>query len=285
MDREALYAALDAFLAALDKGDSARVNWAADALFSENNVMLATDDGVWGTVQGLGSYQLRFADTRTRQVGYFGTLIEAIEESALTVRLALNEAGEVAEAELLIVRQSDSGIKFENPRYWDKPILHRAPESPVERAEMVRVSNGYFDTLQRNDGTIHTRFHPDCQRVENGVQTTRNPEFAKIVPVSALGCEEQFRMGNYRYDDELRARRFPLVDEERGLVLAFGFIDHSGRIDTYQLTDGRTVKSPVRRPHSFYISELFKIDHGMIEQIEANFITVPYRMPSPWDAL
>ncbi|WP_248290582.1 MULTISPECIES: hypothetical protein [unclassified Novosphingobium] len=285
MDREALYAALDAFLAALDKGDSARVNWAADALFSENNVMLATDDGVWGTVQGLGSYQLRFADTRTRQVGYFGTLIEAIEESALTVRLALNEAGEVAEAELLIVRQSDSGIKFENPRYWDKPILHRAPESPVERAEMVRLSNGYFDTLQRNDGTIHTRFHPDCQRVENGVQTTRNPEFAKIVPVSALGCEEQFRMGNYRYDDELRARRFPLVDEERGLVLAFGFIDHSGRIDTYQLTDGRTVKSPVRRPHSFYISELFKIDHGMIEQIEANFITVPYRMPSPWDAL
>ena len=142
--------------------------------------------------------------------------------------------------------------------------------------------SGYFDTLQRNDGTIHTKFHPDCNRVENGVQTTRNPEFAKIVPVSALGCEEQFRMGNYRYDDDLRARRFPLVDEERGLVLAYGFIDHSGRIDEYQLTDGRTVKSPVRRPHSFYISELFKIDHGMIEQIEANFITVPYRMPSPW---
>jgi hypothetical protein len=115
MDREALYAALDAFLAALDRGDSASVNWARDARFSENNVMLATDDGVWGTVQGLGAYQLRFADTRTGQVGYFGTLIEAIEESALTVRLALNPAGEVQEAELLIVRQSDSGIKFENP--------------------------------------------------------------------------------------------------------------------------------------------------------------------------
>ena len=186
---------------------------------------------------------------------------------------------------MLIVRQSDSGIKFENPRYWDKPILHREVVAPVPRAEMIKLSDGYFDTLQRNDGTIHTKFHPECNRVENGVQTTRNPEFAKIVPVSALGCEEQFRMGNYRYDDDLRARRFPLVDEERGLVLAYGFIDHSGRIDEYQLTDGRTVKSPVRRPHSFYISELFKIDHGMIEQIEANFITVPYRMPSPWDSL
>jgi hypothetical protein len=139
------------------------------------------------------------------------------------------------------------------------------------------------DTLQLNDGTLHTRFHPDCNRVENGVQTTHNPEFAKIVPVSALGCEEQFRMGNYRYDDRLRARRYPMVDEERGLVLAFAFIDHSGRLAEYKLTDGRTVRSPVRRPHSFYIAELFKIDHGMICQIEANFITVPYNMPRPWD--
>jgi hypothetical protein len=247
--------------------------------------MLEIGDGVWGTIQKLGDYQLRFADTATSQVGYFGTVIEAIEESAFTLRLKIDEAGAIIECEMLIVRQSDSGIKFENCRYWDKPILHREVVSPVPRAEMIALSNGYFDTLQRNDGTIHTKFHPECNRVENGVQTTRNPEFAKIVPVSALGCEEQFRMGNYRYDDDLRARRFPLVDEERGLVLAFGFIDHSGRIDEYQLTDGRTVKSPVRRPHSFYISELFKIDHGMIEQIEANFITVPYRMPSPWDSL
>lgn len=283
MDRSALYAALDAFLAALEKGDSAAVNWAPAAGFSENNVMLDIDDGIWGTIQGLGGYALRFADPHTRQVGYFGTVIEAIEESAFTLRLMLDEAGAVAEAELCVVRQSDSGIKFENPRYWTKPILEADAQVPSSREEMVRLANGYFDTLQQNDGTIHTRFHPDCQRVENGVQTTNNPEFAKIVPVSALGCEAQFRMGNYRYDDELRARRFPLVDEERGLVLAFGFIDHSGRIDTYQLTDGRTVKSPVRRPHSFYIAELFKIDHGMICQIEANFITVPYRMPCPWD--
>lgn len=285
MTRAELYAVLDRFLAALNARDPHALDWAPGAHHSENNVMLEIGDGVWGTIDRLGDYQLRFADVKMGQVGYFGTVIEPIEESAFTLRLGVNEAGQIAECEMLIVRQSDSGIKFENCRYWDKPILHREPEEPVSREEMVRLSNGYFDTLQRNDGTIHTKFHPDCNRVENGVQTTRNPDFAKIVPVSALGCEEQFRMGNYRYDDDLRARRFPLVDGERGLVLAFGFIDHSGRLREFQLTDGRTVKSPVLRPHSFYISELFKIDHGMIEQIEANFITVPYRMPSPWDAL
>ncbi len=285
MDRAALYDVLDDYLAALDARDPKRVNWAASPLNSENNVMLEVGDGLWGTIDRVGDYKLRFADPATGHVGYFGTVHEPIEESAFTLRLKVDAQGRVTESEMLVVRQSDSGIKFENPRYWDKPILNADVESPVSRDEMVRLSDGYFDTLQLNDGTIHTKFHPDCNRVENGVQTTRNPEFAKIVPVSALGCEEQFRMGNYRYDDRLRARRFPMVDEERGLVLAFGFIDHSGRLDEYQLTDGRTVRSPVRRPHSFYIAELFKIDHGMICQIEANFITVPYNMPSPWEVL
>ncbi len=285
MNRTELYAALDRYMAALAARHSDRVEWAKHPLTSENNVMLAKDDGLWGTIDRLGSYQLRFADPSTNQVGYFGTVHEHLEESAYTVRLKLDSKGRVAEAETIVVRQSDSGIKFENPRYWDKPILNANAERPLPRPEMIKLANGYFDTLQLNDGTIHTKFHPDCDRVENGVQTTHNPEFAKIVPVSALGCEEQFRMGNYRYDDRLRGRRFPMVDEERGLVLAFGFIDHSGRLAEYQLTDGRTVKSPVRRPHSFYLAELFKIDDGMLRQIEANFITVPYYMPSPWDAL
>jgi hypothetical protein len=284
MDRSALYEVLENYLRALARRDARAVRWAPGALTSENNVMLEAGDGLWGTIESVGEYRLRFADPASGQVGYFGTVHEAFEESAFTTRLKVDGAGRVLEAESIVVRQSDSGIKFENPRYWDKPILNANAVSPDSRAEMVRLANGYFDTLQLNDGTIHTRFHPDCNRVENGVQTTRNPAFAKIVPVSALGCEEQFRMGNYRYDDRLRGRRFPLVDEERGLVLAFGFIDHCGRLAEYQLTDGRTVRSPVRRPHSFYLAELFKLDGGMICQIEANFITVPYHMPSPWDS-
>jgi hypothetical protein len=285
MNRITLYAVLDRYLAALAAKNPLRVEWAKGVRNSENNVMIPTGEGLWGTIDRLGEYKLRFADIKTGEVGYFGTVHEPLEESAFTLRLKVDGKGKIAEVETIVVRQSDSGIKFENPRYWDKPILNAVVTKTMPRAEMITLADGYFSTLQMNDGTLHTKFHPDCDRVENGVQTTHNPEFAKIVPVSALGCEEQFKMGNYRYDDRLRGRRFPLVDEERGLVLAYGFIDHSGKLDTYQLTDGRTVKSPVRRPHSFYLAELFKIENGMIMQIEANFITVPYWMPSPWDSL
>jgi hypothetical protein len=156
------------------------------------------------------------------------------------------------------------------------------PAQRLARPRMISLADGYFDTLQLNDGTLFTKFHPNCKRVENGVQTTQNPSFA-VVPVARLGCEEQFKAGNYRYDTRLRARRFTLVDEERGLVLAAGFIDHAGYLHEYNLTDGTKVRAPLHRPHSFYLLELFKLRDGSIEQIEANFITVPYNMPSPWD--
>jgi hypothetical protein len=281
--RAELYKALDSYLAALKARDTSRVKWAPRVRNTENNVALMLGDGLWGTITALGSYDLRFADPVTGQVAYFGTVTETTEVSGFTLRLKVT-GGAIEEAEMLVVRQSDSGIKFEGQKFEHKPAMNEmlpaAQRLPRER--MISLADGYFDTLQLNDGHLFTRFHPKCLRVENGVQTTNNPNFA-VVPVSRLGCEEQFKAGNYRYDTRLRARRFTLVDEERGLVLASGFIDHAGTLGDYRLTDGTLVKAPLTRPHSFYLMELFKLKDDSIEQIEANFITVPYNMPSPWD--
>lgn len=281
--RAQLYACLDEYLAALRARDPLRARWAPAVRYTENNVALEVGDGLWGTVTALGPYDLRFADVESGQVGFFGSVTETREESPFTVRLKV-DAGGIAEAEAVVVRAADSGLKFPDPIFERKPALEETlePHERAPRARMIALANGYFDTLQLNDGVVLTRIHPHCERVENGVRTTHNPALT-LTRVARLGCEEQLRLGYYRYDDRLRARRYELIDEERGLVLAAAFIDHCGRLGKYRLTDGTEAESPVRRPHSFYVLELFKIKSGAIEQIEANFITVPYGMPSPWD--
>jgi len=282
-ERDRLYDALDRYLAALLARDPARLEWTANALHSENNVALQPGDGLWQTVTAIGPYDLRFADVGAGQVALFTTVTETSDTSGACIRIGL-EGGAVAEVETIVVRQKDEALVFPNPKFEAKPVMETfVPEAErASRAEMIALADGYFATLEKNDGTIRTKFHPECNRIENGVQTTNNPNF--FVPVAHLSCEAQFAQGNYRYDDRLRGRRFPLVDEERGIALAHGFIDHCGVLGEYLLTDGTRVTSPIRRPHTFYLSEAFKIRDHAIEQIEANFITVPDHMPSPWDS-
>ncbi len=283
-DRECLFGHVDEYLAALVAKDPAKARWANEVKFTENNVPLAIGDGLWGTITGMGDYDLRAADVAAGQVAFFGVVDEPSFSSLYAMRMKV-EDDRIAEVETVILRTITEPRGID----WPEPVLERkdlfydllpdALRRPRER--LVSIADGYFSTLQLNDGTLYTEFHEDCNRVENGTKTTNNPAVA-FTSVGALGCEEQFRLGNYRYDSALRARRFPLVDEERGLVLASGFIDHSGALEKYTLTDGREINAPIRYPHSFYLLELFRIEDGKIRQIEAVFVTVPYGMASPW---
>ena len=281
-DRACLYRVLDQYLAGLKARDTRRVPWAARVKNTENNVELRVGDGLWGTITALDPYEMRFADPQTGAVAIFGVVQETVERSPYSTRLKVVN-NTITEVETIVVRPSDAGIPFVTADIkplpvWDE-ILTPALRSP--RQKMIDLADGYFDTLQLNDGTLHTEFADDCNRREDGMQSTNNVQ-AVLDPISAWGCADQFRLGQYRYDDRLRDRRYLAVDEERGIVLAAGFIDHEGRLGDFKLTNGQT-KSPIfRRPHSFVLLEAFKIRGGKIQQIEAVFITVPYNMPSPW---
>jgi hypothetical protein len=283
-ERACLYGVLDKYLAALKARDPSRAPLTSEVRNTENNVALKVGDGLWGTIAGLGAYDLRFADPRTGGVGFYGVVKEGETEAPLALRLKVR-GGRISEVETIVSRPQDAGVPFVSARLVDKPALNEtlAPKDRSSRARMIAIADGYFSTMQKNDGTLHTSFDDSCNRIENGFQTTNNPEGARTYgPNMALGCAAQFRTGNYRFDDRLRSRRYLLVDEARGLVMAGAFIDHSGRLGEYKLTDGTTVTSLYRRPHSFCVLETFKIKDGRIQQVETVFTTVPYRMPSPW---
>jgi hypothetical protein len=284
-DRACLYGFLDKYLDALVAKDPSRLPLAEHARFSENSVEMQVGDGLWNTITGRGDYDLRLADTKTGNVGWYGVVYEHGNAAAIALRIKVRD-GLITQVESVLSRQVGNG-PFPNPQpqlLTKLPIFDRI--EPIDtrrpRARLLSIADGYFDTLQLNDGTIFTQFDKDCNRRENGFQTTNNKNPGIPGAVLSLGCEAQFKTGNFRFDDRLRARRFPVIDEERGLVMAGGFIDHSGKLQQVTLTDGRVIKSIFKTPHSYCLLELFKIVDGKIRQVEAVFTDVPYNMPSPW---
>ena len=282
-DRQCLYGFLDQYLDALKAKDPSRLPLTKGFRYSENNVMMKIGDGVWGTITAVGDYNLRMADPVNGAVGCYGIVQETNNTSMFALRLKVVDS-KISEAETLI-RRSVAGEPFpskpvmtENPAFTE--IVPAEERSPRER--MIAIADGYFSTLQLNDGVLFAPFDDNCDRWENGLLTTHNPDLQKTILVANLGCAQQFKLGNYRYDDRVRDRRFFLVDEERGLIMTAGFIDHAGRLENFTLTDGTPMKSPMRTPSTLCLLELFKIRGGKIQKIEAVFIGVPYYMPSPW---
>ncbi|HEX7710155.1 MAG TPA: hypothetical protein VF418_04390 [Sphingomonadaceae bacterium] len=283
LPRADLLALLETSVAALGANDPARLPLAPRARFAENCVEMPFGDGAWGTVTGIGDYRWSLADPVTGNAARFGTFDESGVRALFVLRIAANAKGEVTEFELVVGRPVDSGVPFLATDIGERPelVAEVPPASRASRERLRELADGYFATLQQNDGTIRTRFHPDCNRREVGVNTTNNPQ-PDLAPIARLGCEEQFRLGYYRFDDWIRARRYPLLDEEAGVALAGGFIDHDGRLREYTLTDGNSATGFFLRPHSFAFLEAFKIRDDAIAAVEAVFHFVPYRMRSPW---
>ncbi len=281
-DRQCLYGVLDTYLTALKARDAQQVQWASGARYTENSVELAPGDGLWGTITALDSYEMRFADVKDGQVGIFGVVEETTTRSPYSTRLKVVN-GAVAEAETIVVRKDDAGIPFVTADIKPLPVWGEAvPQSERDsRATLIAAADGYFNTLQLNDGTLHVQFTDDCNRREDGMTSTNLKDPGRDA-IWRMGCADQFRQGAYRYDDRIRARRYMVVDEELGIVLAAGFIDHEGRLGKFKLADGTERESIFRRPNTLAFLEAFKVKRGAIRQVESVFLVVPYRMPSPW---
>ncbi len=283
LTRAELYARADAYLDALVAKDPSQLALAPDVVFTENNVQLKVGDGVWNTISARRPrYDLKCADVATGQVSWFGIIEEYGHPAIMGMRMAC-AADAITEIETIICREMEFG-PFPSIEGYTTPrqlMLADVPEGErSSREEMIAIANGYFETLELNDGTLHTEFTDDCDRIENGLQTTNT--HIEGYPIAAMGTADQFRLGQYVYDDRLRDRRFPLVDEEKGIVCAAGFIDHAGKVMDVTWTDGSQHKSIFHFPHSFVLLELFKIVGGKIAGVEAVFVTVPYNMVSPW---
>jgi hypothetical protein len=283
-DRACLTDLTGQVMAALAAHDASRLPLRSDVRYTENGQTLRLNDGLWETADGLSNYTMSLADPKSGAAAFMGTIRESGREAMLALRLKV-VGRKISEIEAVIARTSGAPSPF-GVNYADvkpEPIFSETLPAAqrVSREQMIATANSYFEGLEQATGKV-TPFEPTCKRRENGSTTANNPEGRNAI--SKLSCGAQFDTGFSPFITEVRGRRFPLVDEERGLVLAFLSFDHSGRIKTVQRTDGTIAKvpAPFDTPYTFLIAELFKIRDGRIAQVEAVLLPTPYAMPSGW---
>jgi hypothetical protein len=284
-DRACLNDLVDQYLAALVARNSADLPLADEVKFTENGQRLEPGDGLWNTASGLGTYKLYMADPQAGQVGFFGTIRETGTPAILALRLKV-ENRQITEIETLVARDKTGAQRLEKLGHPHPVFLQTIPAAErVSREALVKTANMYFTGLERNDGQGVYPFTDDCNRIENGKQTTNNPaQDDRPFDIEALACKAQFETGFFRFVTRIRDRRFVVVDPERGLVLAFVFFDHAGNIPTVTLSNGQTIPINITRPWTWEIAEVFKVERGLIRQIEAVLGEVPYGMNSGWSS-
>jgi hypothetical protein len=282
-NRHCLQAIADRYLSALVAHDPARAPLAPAVRITENGQNLGTAHGLWKTAAADSRFRLYFVDPQQGAVGFIGVLME--NDSAVPVALRLKVVNrQVTEAETIVARNTPfaKADGFVAPA----PILlsDLKPDERVSRRQMVRIADSYFTGLDTAHSGRNVPFDPKCQRREDG-NVTANSEEPKASAMQKLSCQAQFDTGFSVIVSKVRERRYPIVDVERGLVYAEVFFDHNGTVASFKM-DGKEVAVPAdyRRPKTFEIGELFKIEKGRIRQIEAVLLDVPYGMHSGWDA-
>jgi hypothetical protein len=282
-DRSCLKSSLDRYLQAILKHDPQAAALSIGYRHTENALLVKLGEGAWQSVTSIGKVDRRYYDPISAQAAFFGVLNEGAEPTVATVRIRV-ENGRINEAEWIIARRNAAGINgFDaqgKPQAYafgpDNLAIHAPEERTVppgqrlSREELVAITNSYFDGITAHDGSM-IMAHPGCSRVENGQTVSGDPAArAGSPPPPALApgarpagsCAsglENFNLQN------VSARRFPVVDTEAQIVLAYAvFIRRPG--------------SPSRR-NAF--AEWFLIDTGKIRHVYSAMYYPPNDRPVP----
>jgi hypothetical protein len=276
-DRACLKSSLDQYLQAILKHDPQAAPLFLGYRHTENALLVKSGEGAWKSITSIGKVDRRYYDPVTGQAAFFGVLNEGAEPTVTTVRIRIEDR-KITEAEWNIARRVAAGINgFDaqgKPQAYafapDNLALHPPEERIVppgqrlSREELVAITNSYFDGITAHDGSM-IMAHAGCSRVENGQTVSGDPTAragSPPPPAPASSCASNLQNFNLQ---NVAARRFPVVDTEAQIVLAYAvFIRRPG--------------SPSRR-NAF--AEWFVIDTNKIRHVYSTMFYPANDLPVP----
>jgi hypothetical protein len=282
-DRKCLNGFMNKFRSALLEHDPSRLPLTKDARYTENGQELKVGDGLWGTLDGFGSFQLFLDDPTAGQVSFVGTTDEGGMGGILVARVKVVDK-KISEMEVILTRQETRGGFTRPDNLTDpKPALLEdlGPSDHPTREQLAAAADLYFEAIEKSNGTL-ANFDPDVTRIENGTQTCpSNFGGSKLGPQS---CEKQLDTHLFEYITPIRPRRYITVDQQKGLVLGVFMFNTPGTIKSVDVPGvGKVDESAAAtRPFSEEVAELFKVKDGKLHDVLAVMVTLPYGATSNW---
>jgi len=254
-DRACLKKTLDSYLDAVLKHDPSKAALDPAFRYTENSTVVAPGEGLWKTATALGKVQRRYVDAVNGQAVYFGHIEQGVAAGIATLRIRVVDK-KITEGELVIGQKVDGMFNAE------ALVANAPPEAPVAKAvrssrkAMVAAAQSYFDGIEHHDSSL-VLGHKGCVRIENGVMTGGPISESAAFPVKG-DCGE--RMENFKATiAAVDHRRFPVVDEEAGVVLGMVVFNRP-------LGAKRGDGTPFPRN---LLTELFVVESGRIRGIYA----------------
>ena len=296
-DRACMTAITDQYLAALVKHDPSGLPLSRGVRFTENTAEIRIGDGLWvGASEAPTTFKIYAVDPASNQVGFYGVMKENNRPLIISLRLKIVD-GEITEIEHVLARnmRPDRMQNLVTPReafLSDVPAGERTP-----REDMINAANSYFEAIEHGDGEL-APFAEDCERHENGAQTTHNaasvpwpvpmgsPEDDRAMAIiGTLSCAQQLNSRVMSFITRLWPRRLGLVDEQKGLLYSFPMFQHRGAVHEIKIkgVPGVDVLHMNGGTSNMQMGEIFKIRAGKIHEIETVGTSLPYGTKSGWE--
>jgi hypothetical protein len=293
-------ASMDAYLKALVANDSSTLPLSPNLKATENAQPSDLKSGLWSTATKIGSYAFTLSEKDTGQHGFCGLIWRGNDASIVSIRIKINSNGEIVESEIIVGIDRFPGATATDPKSlttWREDFAMVIPEGKRQtREELKDIAASYYDGVTNNTPEKVPLSHTG-NRVENGTRITNISTFSLIdgfyepedpnvtLPNFAeWSAKEQFDRGLWN-SDTVTGERFPLIDVERGVVMAYALYQ------PWTKATGATVKGvgkikrlggPERTMVSLCMMELFKIKEGQIYDMESVWFVGPLPMSSGW---
>lgn len=297
-DRQCLIDMADGYAAALAANDPAKAPLAANIVTVENIKRIAPGEGLWRNVTGGPTeFQIHVADPVSQQVGLMAMMEVGGAPALVGIRLK-REGGRIVEAEHMFAGNLGEG-QIHNLTTVRPAIMRPVSEEYADsRGRLIYIGKSYYDSIDLNNGAM-TPYSDDCERRENGFQTSRNPMIRNtgggsgqtdpaFAYLGALGCRAQMDTNMWEYIDSVDNRRVDIADTVTGLVWGMSQFRHDMKEERYRLigvpgVEYREIRASTGAGFDMPAIHIYKIWGGQMHEIEAMGIVVPYMSPTGWE--